>query len=58
MNSDSKRQYRFMLETVKKVLIAVDPCKFEPGKPDGTPLDEYDAEIVQIVKFVFHGSNN
>ena len=51
---NAKDQYRELFEKVREVINKYDPEGLDPGKEDGTPIDEYDAEAAAIVAFVIH----
>lgn len=54
MNKDSKNDYKKSLEALRTIFNSVDPEGLEPGKEDGSPIDEYDDEIARIYSFVIH----
>ena len=44
--------YRRTLVGVLAVLSDVDPFGLEPGSPEGAPSDEYEMEVVDLVRIL------
>lgn len=49
---DGTEMYQKVFRIVRNILNYVDPERLDPGKPGGSPIDEYEMEVAPIVSFV------
>ncbi len=49
--------YQKAFRVVRNIINYVDPESLEPGKPDGSPIDEYEMEVAQITSYLLNHLN-
>ena len=50
----NKKLYSYLNLEIRNVLNKIDPENFEPGHPGGSPIGEYDMEVLKLVNVILH----
>ena len=51
-DAQGSKEHQKGMSIVREVINRIDPMELSPGKPDGTPVNEYDQEVGIITNYL------